>query len=161
MPVPDYPDLSVVSHNSERYPPLLLERIAHEVSRMLKHQHPETPLSCAAMKAWLHELHTPLRLSKHSLAAPWQHLPQDQCCKACAIWLRQMIECLETVKDQGNPSMCGQILRLRFLSGLRAKAIMLQLNISERHYHRLQNEGLEWLVEQYRLLGSESRSTWE
>ncbi len=150
--IPDYPDLSVVCHNSERYPMVLLQRIAHEVSQLLRRQPSAPAVSCGAMKAWLRELRTPPRLADHALAAPWQHLPIDQRCAACELWLRQMIERMEFTEDGAQSRMCGQILRLRFLDRRRCKAIMLELSISERHYHRLQNTGLEWLVEQYRRL---------
>jgi hypothetical protein len=154
IPVPEYSDLSVVSHDSQRYPLWLLQHVAQEVSQLLRRQHSEIAVSCAAMKAWLQELDTPLRLAAHPLAAPWQHLPLEQHCAACALWLRQMIERLESAQDGAQSRLRGRILRLRFLDRRQCKAIMLQLNISERHYHRLQNEGLEWLVEQYRLMCS-------
>ena len=156
--VPQYPDLWVTSDNPDHFPPSLLQRIAHEVSQLLKRERSETLVSCASMKAWLHEIHAPLRLALHPLAQPWQHLPLDQRSAACTVWLRQMIQQLEFPETDGEATTPGTIMRLRFLDGLRCKDIMLRLNISERHYHRLQDEGLQWIVEQYHVLWSESES---
>ncbi|MBA3468461.1 MAG: hypothetical protein H0T53_02340 [Herpetosiphonaceae bacterium] len=150
--IPDHPDLSVVCHNVERYPTLLLERLAHDVSQLLRRPPIKVPVTGAEMKDWLRQLHMPLRHCAHPLAAPWQHLPIQQRWSACATWLRQLIQRLEFAEDGAQSRTCGRILRLRFLDRRRCKTIMLELNISERHYHRLQNAGLEWLVEQYRLL---------
>ena len=156
--VPQYPDLCVMSHNPEHFPPSLLQRIAHEVSQLLKRDCSQTLVTSASIKAWLHEIHAPLRLALHPLAQPWQHLPLDQHSAACAVWLRQMIQQLEFPETDGEATTPGTIMRLRFLDGLRCKDIMLRLNISERHYHRLQDEGLQWIVEQYHVLWSESES---
>lgn len=150
VPVPHLPGLALVCSDPERYSPAFVQDLARRLGQaaLRNDAAPTSPsIDAAAVKAALRCILAPQRLDDHPLALAFGQDGPARRGEHLARWLRAAVGQLEYA-DAAEPDLRGAILRLRFLERRRAKTVMRLLNLSERHFYRLQAAGLAWLAGQ-------------
>ncbi len=149
VPLPNHPGLAVVCNAPERYTSDLIETLAWRADQWVADQ--QHLMGCRdvtlhQLKDALRFVKTPERLSNHPLV----HCDMLATLPRNGIELAQMladaIQTLERSDPNNDLEVRGAILRMRYLERMRAKAVIRRLNLSERHFYRLQSSGLEWLM---------------
>lgn len=149
--VPQHPDLALICTAPDRYPPELIQELASRLEQWATHATASPPhvperITPTQIKKLLRAIHVQEALAEHPPAQhPNDNTPQSSAC--LALLMRAAIAELEQPVAEAEPDPRGTILRMRFLERYRAKAVMKRLNVSERHFYRLQAEGLKWLAE--------------
>jgi hypothetical protein len=151
LPVPHYPELTLVCTAPDRYPPELLYQLQQYLAQW-QPAHPTLPpdadtnISIECMKTVLRSIHDPPTLARHPLADRYPDIPATERGFYLAACLTAAIYRLEQPVPDAERDMRGTILRMRYLECCKTRTIRSRLHLSERHYYRLQAVGLEWLA---------------
>lgn len=151
LPVPQYPELTLVCTAPDRYPPELLYQLQQYLAQW-QPAYPtpapdaDTDVSIECMKAVLRSIHDLPTLARHPLAGRYPDIPAAERGSYLAACLTAAIHRLEQPIPDAERDMRGTILRMRYLERCKTRTIRSRLHLSERHYYRLQAAGLEWLA---------------
>jgi hypothetical protein len=145
--VPGHEALTILCSDQQHYSSAVLHEIAVQVARALderpKNDGPP-PLKSRQVKQLLQDFGMPG--STRRLAG----LPGSLSRNAIKLdhWLRTAIELLEQPSVERPRNLRGTMLRMRYIEQQSVRSVQQTLHLSERHYYRLQAEGIAWLTEQ-------------
>lgn len=145
--VPGHPGLALVSTDSQRYPPALLQRLLTCLALPIE-------ASPALTEQQLRGLLRSLKITKAIAGNTWVKARYEAEAEPAARFgaeVARLIGQLEQLQLGLRPDRRGALLRMRYLEGAQTKVVRQTLFLSESHYHRLHTSGLRWLAEQFNL----------